>query len=515
MSAFDDIVGAGVVGTARQDPGGLAAPDGLQLAEGRAERRLLDLAAAFDLMRRAGYRAVAGSHGWPAAAPDRSPVCGNAAAGLLTQLLADDSLALLRWWLLQARRTGQRPQPATLPDLLGRVHKDPVLRRETAPLLDARGAWLCGLNPAWRALLGLTPTAPDAQAWQEGAADAREAALRAAVAADRAQARDWLEQLWAVDPARLRERWLACLAPAQPDDEDWLERKLDDRAEGVRQAAVRLLLGLPGSRLRQRALRRALACVQRKRKLLGGSVLEVMPPPVYQAEWARDGISSRPPQGAGERAHWLRQILAQAAPAELAAALEMDAAAWHKLARGGGEWSELVAAAWNEAAVNCRDRAALRLVLPELLAAPEAEPLRQCLAAVDTATADEALAAALPALNPDAAGFSVLNLVLADRAAECYPPELARALADFLERALGAPEASTYSLRQIPVAALTWLGDADAAALQLRWLAAQPRRDSLQDPLPRDLARQALLDFLERRRAIAAAFAPAADGAPA
>ncbi|MDE0855999.1 MAG: hypothetical protein OSA97_16415, partial [Nevskia sp.] len=90
---------------------------------------------------------------------------------------------------------------------------------------------------------------------------------------------------------------------------------------------------------------------------------------------------------------------------------------------------------------------------------------------------------------------------------------LAAALSGFLELALSAQENSAYWLRQIPAAALVWLSDADANALKSRWLAMLPRRDPLQDPAPRDVALQELIDFLERRQAIAAAFAaPFADG---
>lgn len=518
MSSFEDIAGAAVVGTARQDPAGLSLPDGLaelRLAEGGAERRLLDLAAALDLARRAGYRPAEGADIWQPAAPDQNPACGKVATSLLLQLLADESRPLLRWWMMLATRAGQRVQPLAVPELLARVHKDPPLSREAAPLLDARGTWLCSLNPVWKAVLGFAPIGPDAQTWQEGTPETREAALRAALAADRSQARDWVQQLWGDDPARLRERWLGCFAPAQAADESWLEEKLDDRAEGVRQAAVRLLLGLRGSQLLARARLRALECCKVKRKLLGGVALEVTPPSAFHPGWTREGIGGKPPQGTGERAHWLKQILAQAAPSELAANYKVDIAVLFKMARDSGEWSELILSAWHEAAINCRDQAALRLLLPGLLTAQTAaETLRQCLAAVDPASADEALTKALPSLVADGAGFGVLNLVLADRAAAIYPSALASALAEFLERALSTQEASAYWLRQIPVDSLVWLGDADAAALKQRWLAALPRRDPLQDPLPRDLARQALIDFLERRQTIAAAFATVADGDP-
>lgn len=516
MSGFDETIGAAVVGTARQDPANLPSPAGLQLAEAGAEQRLLDLAAAHDLMRRAGYRPAAIASAWPLAPADQRPPCNRAASTLLLQLL-DDSRPLLRYWMMGAARAGQRLQAVVLPELLGRVHKDSHLCREAAPLLDARGVWLCTLNPAWKGVLGSAPALPDAQAWQEGTPEVREAALRAAVAADRAQARDWLQQLWASDPARLRERWLACFAPVRAQDESWLEEKLDDRAEAVRQAVQRLLLGLPGSGLRRRALRRALDCLRSKRRLLGGSQLEVTPPSAFHPEWARDGIVAKPPQGTGERAHWLRQILAQAAPTELAAALQLDVPGLFKLARACGDWAEAVEAACNEAAVNCRDQAALRLVLPQLLKGAAAEPLRACLAAVDTATADATLAEALPSLGADGAGFGMLKLVLEERAAVPYPPALAVALSGFLELALSAQENSAYWLRQIPAAALVWLSDADATALKSRWLAMLPRRDPLQDPAPRDVALQELIDFLERRQAIAAAFAapfaaPFADG---
>ncbi|HZR34025.1 MAG TPA: DUF5691 domain-containing protein [Nevskia sp.] len=515
MSRFEDIVGLAVVGTARQDPAAVQPPGelaGLELPETRPEQRLLHLAAALDLAHRAGRRVPAGTAPPPPAAADRLPPCSAGAAALLSQLLADDSRPLLRYWLMLAAARGHRAPAALLPELLARSCKDALLVREVAPVLDARGAWLCALNPAWKPALGFAPAAPDATAWQEGTPEQREAALRAAVRSDRALAWQWLEQSWPADAAKLRERWLGCFSPAQAADEAPLEARLDDRAEGVRAAAQRLLLQIPGSQLRTRAVQRAAACLKYKRKLLGGATLEVTPPAAHDPSWLRDGIAAKAPQGVGERAWWLGEILARAAPSDLAAQLGTDVAGLLRLMQEG-DWAETAAKAVVSAAVQCRDQAALRLLLPGLLATAQAEPLRHCIAAVGTAAADEALAAALPKLPADGHGFGAIELVLAERAAAHYPQHLAAALGEFIERALNAPDHSPHSnlywLRQIPAHALAWLSDADAAALRRRWLAALPPPDPLRDATPRETARRNLLDFLERRIAIAAAFPPA------
>lgn len=517
MSRFEDIISVAVVGTARQDPSALQPPGdlaALSLPEATPEQRLLDLAAALDLLHRAGRRLPEGAAPPAPAAADRLPSCGVNAAALLSQMLADDSRPLLRYWLMQATARGVRVPAAQLPELLARSSKDALLVRETAPVLDARGAWLCALNPAWKPALGFAPAAPDASAWQEGTPEQREAALRAAVRADRALAWQWLEQSWSADAAKLRERWLNCFSPAQPRDEAALETRLDDRAEGVRGAAQRLLLQIPGSQLRARALQRVAACLKYKRKLLGGATLEVTPPTAHDAAWQRDGILAKAPQGVGERAWWLSQLLGQAAPSDLAAQLGTDVASLLRLLQDG-EWAEATAKGAVAAAVQCRDQAALRLLLPGLLATAAAQPeqLRHCIAAVGTAAADEALAAALPQLTADGAGFGAIELVLAERTPEHYPPRLAAALGEFVERALAMPDNSLYWLRQIPAHALTWLGDADAAALRRRWLAALPPPDPLRDATPQETARRNLLDFLERRIAIAAAFTAVGDSA--
>jgi hypothetical protein len=100
-------------------------------------------------------------------------------------------------------------------------------------------------------------------------------------------------------------------------DEPFLEAALDDRSKLVRRQAAAVLALIPGSRLRQRLADSAAAIVtlqttrgtlpKRSRKQVG-----LVPPESFAASWERDGIEERQPEGVGQRAWWMRQILARA-----------------------------------------------------------------------------------------------------------------------------------------------------------------------------------------------------------
>ena len=94
-----------------------------------------------------------------------------------------------------------------------------------------------------------------------------------------------------------------------PDDEPFLERRLDDRARSVREDAAELLDRLPGSA-------RAARMADRLRPLLTthGTLrkhLEVELPDDPDAAAVRDGLVD-PGPGVSKRACWLEQIVAGA-----------------------------------------------------------------------------------------------------------------------------------------------------------------------------------------------------------
>ncbi len=179
-----------------------------------------------------------------------------------------------------------------------------------------------------------------------------------------------LEAAWKQERAEQRAALLGALSVGlSASDEPFLEAALDDRSQAVRSAAADLLSLLPDSALAGRMRTRAEALLTFtppasdgglwgavKTRLAGGSaagVLGVMPPASLPRDWERDGLSAKPPQGVGERAHWLAQVLARVPPAHLEKQLAAGPAQLVRAA-AASEWSFALAQGWSAAALHFR-----------------------------------------------------------------------------------------------------------------------------------------------------------------
>src|SRR5262249_41684576 len=111
----------------------------------------------------------------------------------------------------------------------------------------------------------------------------------------------------------------------------------------VRQAALAFLARLPGSRLAERMRARVEPMVVYRKALLGGR-LEVTPPDACEPE-----LEPRPPQGTGERAWWLSQLVGMVPPG----LWPVEAAA----AAAGGDWSAALLRGWAAGAARFGDPA--------------------------------------------------------------------------------------------------------------------------------------------------------------
>jgi Family of unknown function (DUF5691) len=115
----------------------------------------------------------------------------------------------------------------------------------------------------------------------------------------------------------------------------------------VREAALDLLARLPDSALVNRWRERVTPLIRIKKSLLGSKV-EVTPPEACDDAMVQDGIDPKPPQGMGEKAWWLSQMVALVPPStwppELAVLI-----AW-------SEWSHSLLRGWSIAAARHRDQ---------------------------------------------------------------------------------------------------------------------------------------------------------------
>lgn len=184
--------------------------------------------------------------------------------------------------------------------------------------------WLAQQHPDWRWLLesAVAPSEPPPD-FDLASGPARVRALAALRANDPAGARAQLIAAWPACAPEERAALLPALASGLgPADEPWLESVLEDRRKEVRGHARALLLALPDSGLRQRALAR-LAPLFNVRP---DGKLEIALPAAHDKAMGRDGIEPKPPPGTGERSWWLAQLLGQVRLDQLALQLALPPA---------------------------------------------------------------------------------------------------------------------------------------------------------------------------------------------
>ena len=292
-----------------------------------AEDAVLRAAAVAGLARRAGARALDLSRVALDPAPEETlPRCSPEAANDLVLLLGGGrDAALLPEWLALAAEAHLRVPENLLPRVLALGAHRRDLHAAIAAVIGARGSWLAAQEPEWSFALG----ADDPElAWREGDRIARARALTELRMRDATRARELLAEDWEREPPAEREAFLEALQTGlSAADEPFLEAALDDRRKDVRMAAVSLLTRLPQSRLAQRAIARADACVTIARDALGALSITIELPAAYTPEMQRDGIVMRVPdmRGMGERTFWLEQTIAQVPPAHWTAVTGLDA----------------------------------------------------------------------------------------------------------------------------------------------------------------------------------------------
>jgi hypothetical protein len=268
---------------------------------------------------RAGWRPRVHSGRLPDPPGDDRPPAPAPAIATLLRLLADPDPALIEEWAQLALTHGVRVDGATAPLVLEWWARQPRRSEPVFAALGRHGEWLASLNADWQKPVATIDIPADADdLWQSGRSAERLALLTSVRRRDPARALALVESTWQSDAANDRQRFLHVLADRHSMvDEPFLEAALDDRSKLVRRQAAAVLALIPGSRLRQRLAdsAKAIVTVQASRgTLLSRSRKRVVlvPPESFAASWERDGIEERQPEGVGQRAWWMRQILSRA-----------------------------------------------------------------------------------------------------------------------------------------------------------------------------------------------------------
>ncbi|HEV2778837.1 MAG TPA: DUF5691 domain-containing protein [Actinophytocola sp.] len=309
MREWTELVSVALLGTARREVDTAALPEPVRrLVDDREpERALLSAAALLAAYRRAGRLPVREATALSPAPVDDRELVGPAARRRLALLLSGEQVALVPEWLAAVSARGLRVPPERLPALADAAVARAEWRAPVAAAAGPRGPWLAALRPDWE-FLAEQAVVDDPEVWKYGTVTQRLHWLAATRSADRAAAMAALEEAWAVESAPVRVRLLEVLrAGLSTEDEEFLERALDDRARDVRRLAAELLAALPGSALSQRMAERLRPLVSVRR-----GALVVRLPAECDEGMRRDGVTAGPPAGVGARAWWLGQLVAAA-----------------------------------------------------------------------------------------------------------------------------------------------------------------------------------------------------------
>ncbi|MEM6793744.1 MAG: DUF5691 domain-containing protein [Acidobacteriota bacterium] len=269
------------------------------------EARVLMRAAALSLFETAGYLPERpGPRPGDAARPEpceaeRLRPCSDAAALLLSQILALRRDDLLTVWLRAARRAGIHAPFALLPNLLQRGASSKAIRPDLAEVLGRRGRWLARHHAPWSYALEGTDADAAASAgpgpWQEGTIQQRLAYLAALRGRSPERALELLRAALPTATAAHRARLMEALRVGLSTlDEPLLEKGLEDRSKQVRERAAELLSALPDSSRAARMRNRCRCLIARRGISPSRSALEIEAPEAFGAESQRDGLRELP-----------------------------------------------------------------------------------------------------------------------------------------------------------------------------------------------------------------------------
>src|SRR5581483_3186133 len=314
---MDTIVTMAIVGTGQlgsKDVATATPVDALatRIPADDAERKLLLTAGAWSIYRQAGRQTRPAPEAPRPAAQESLHACSPAATNLLESLLQKEHDEVLPEALQRLKQLGQRLPYELLPQALAYGAQSKDIRAALIPVIGERGRWLGQLNSGWswvaQFLAGDTLPDDAETIWQEGTVGQRSAILHQLRAIDPAKARDWLNEVWKQEKAEARKKFLSAFnLGLSAADEEFLEKALDDRSEGVRTTAAELLARIPTSALAQRMLARADAI------LTYDGTFKMKEPKEVDKSWQRDGIAVAP-KGSKDKSWYQTQVLSLISP---------------------------------------------------------------------------------------------------------------------------------------------------------------------------------------------------------
>jgi Family of unknown function (DUF5691) len=287
-----------------------------QLDHSNREASLLAAAAVVSLHRQCGTVSVPSEKsGFPLCDTDPIPRCSSNTASFLKRILQGQFSHLLPEFFSALAESGHRLSEEVLPDALDAGRKDVKLRNFLVRVIGRRGEWLASLNEEW----DYVAAKADVKDWETASRPSRVSILRELRKNNPSNAIGLLTSTWKQDGPEDRLAFMEELQIGlHSGDEEFVESALDDRRKEVRRKAAELLVQLPESKLVRRMIDRIRLLVAASsasgskliRALTRQSKIQVTLPEACDESMRRDGVELTPPQGMGEKAWWLGQMVA-------------------------------------------------------------------------------------------------------------------------------------------------------------------------------------------------------------
>jgi hypothetical protein len=318
---WNELVKTALLGTDRVALPELGSSDNVrallsQLDQSNREALLLAAAAVVSLHRQCGTAVVPGEKsGFPPCKKDEAPRCSSNPASYLKRMLQGQFPHLLPEFFLALAKSGQRLPEEVLPDTLDAGRKDVKLRNFVAQVIGCRGEWLASLNEEW----DYVAAKADVKDWETASRPSRVSILRELRKNNPSAAIGLLTSTWKQDGPEDRIAFIDELQTGiHAGDEEFVELALEDRRKEVRRKAAELLVQIPESKLVRRMIDRTRSLVAAGsasgskliRALARQSKIQVTLPEACDETMRRDGVEPTPPQGMGEKAWWLGQMVA-------------------------------------------------------------------------------------------------------------------------------------------------------------------------------------------------------------
>ena len=295
-----------------------------------------------------------------------SNICSKRAILYLNRIIKRNDLQILVEFITTLKKYNKSLPPESLPLILDKALKTPVLWKALKLDLGDREKWLITQNPNWSTLIH-APTLTD---WENGNTEARTKFLKYKRSVDPSAALSLLEETWPQENISTRKKLLKALdIGLSLTDDTFLSNCLKEKHKGLRKTAIHLLSQIPNSSFNKRMVFRLKKLIKLK-KSGNQSSLEIKLPKGVDDTMILDGIkTSAQLYGSGNKASQLAQMIKQLPLSCWNDLLETEVTKLLPLVIKN-EYAHLLLSAIIDAAIYHKNEVYSKLILQEWLSKP-------------------------------------------------------------------------------------------------------------------------------------------------